>query len=207
MLSLVAGLIVAYGPEARRSWRAILGIVTLIGAGAFTFTLGPLQQVLAYRLQQSAIDYSVGERMELYTLAWSEFVRHPVLGIGLNNFSVSAHRLTGVDTVPHNFALGFLAELGGVGLFLALAVCATMLVEAWRARAGAPTGADRSLGLALWAAFVAAALHNLIESTIYGEQFKILLVLCAVATARLAAGWNAPAQSSLHAPRIIPETH
>jgi hypothetical protein len=75
-----------------------------------------------------------------------------------------------------------------------------MLREAWRARSAAMESRDRGLGLALWAAFVAAALHNLIESTIYGEQFKILLVLSLAAAARLASGWNDPVDSE-HAAR------
>ena len=77
-----------------------------------------LKQVLAYRMQATAIDYSVGERMNLYRLAGDAIMRSPILGIGLNNFSVVSNRLTGVDTVPHNLELGYLAELGVPGFLL-----------------------------------------------------------------------------------------
>ena len=192
IVALVAALFVAYGFGGRATRAAFAGVAVLCAAGALVFTVGPLRHVLEYRLQRSALDYSIGERMELYRLAWDEFVRHPVLGIGLNNFSVSSHRLTGVDTVPHNLELGFLAELGFPGLVLALAGLVALLGLGWQARGRAPAGGEHALGVALWATFLAAAIHNQFESTIYGEQYKLVLVLTIAAAARLTAGWNRP---------------
>ncbi len=197
IVALAAALVVAC-VSGGRAWRAAgVAALALFGIGAALFAFGPLQEVVRYRLQESAVDYSVGERMDLYGLAWDSFLHSPVWGLGLNNFSVASNHLTGVDTVPHNFQLGFLAELGGVGLFLAFAWVLAFGRDAWRAQRG--QGRDRALGVGVWAAFVGFAIHNQFESTIYGEQFKILLVMVAAAAHRLAA----PESGACNANRTI----
>ena len=55
----------------------------------------------------------------------------------------------------------------------------------------APVGGN-ALGVALWATFLAAAIHNQFESTIYGEQYKLVLVLTIAAAARLTIGCGHP---------------
>jgi O-antigen ligase len=198
IVALVAALIVAYGFGGRAMRVAFAGVAILCATGALVFTIGPLRHVLEYRLQRSALDYSIGERLDLYRLAWDEFVRHPLFGIGLNNFSVSSHRLTGVDTVPHNLELGYLAELGLPGLGLVLAGLVALLGLGWQARRHAPAGGEYALGVSLWATFLAAAIHNQFESTIYGEQYKLVLMLTIAAAARLTAGWIRPGSGSNH---------
>src|SRR5205085_5440139 len=98
-----------------------------------------------------------------------------------NVFSVVAHRLHGLDTVPHNLELGFLAELGVPGLLLALAWCWGLGAGARRALRAAATPRERTLALGLWAAFLGFALHNQVESMLYGQQYKMLLVVYAAA--------------------------
>ena len=197
ILALVAGLALAFLQGGRVARVGLAVMAAVIGVGVLTFTIGPLHDVLAYRLQESALQYSMGERMDLYQLSWDEFVKHPVLGIGLNNFSVSSNRLTGVDTVPHNFQLGFLAELGLVGFLIACAWMWAVGASAHRARRTASTGPERALALGLWGAFLAFAIHNQFESTIYGEQFKILLVLVAAAAWRLGQERPEPSEQSV----------
>jgi len=170
------------GPRLRARPRARF---LLALAGVALFEVGPLREVAAYRLRPSALEYSLGGRMELYRLALDQFARHPLPGIGLNNFSVVANRLTGVDTVPHNLELGFLAELGLPGLMLALAWIGALLLAAWRARAAARDARERALAIGLWAAGLAFLVHNQFESTLYGQQFKLLLVVMAAAAWRL----------------------
>lgn len=184
VVALVMGLGVAFMWGGRGTRATALALLVVAAAVVGVFTIGPLHEVVAYRLQGSALDYSVGERMQLYRLAADTFVRQPLLGVGLNNFSVVSNRLTGVDTVPHNLELGFLAELGLPGLLMVLAWVAALGHSAWRARfATGPR--DRALGVGLWAAFLAFLVHNQFESTIYGEQYKLLLVVVAAATWRI----------------------
>ncbi len=174
------------GPWGRgsRAWPRVVMLV-VFGLVAALFTTGPLRAALEYRMQASALDYSGSERMLLYRLAIDEGLRHPLLGIGINNFSVASHSLHGLDTVPHNLELGFFAELGVPGLALALAWCAALLGTAFGAVRASRTARDRTLALGVAAAVVAALLHNQVESTLYGEQFKLLLFGVAAAAWRL----------------------
>ena len=178
VLSVMCGCAVAFlGPWARGASRTTrLALLGAVAAIALAYAAGPLRQALDYRLQSSALDYSGSERMELYRLALDLALGHPLTGVGLNNFSVASHGLHGLDTVPHNFALGFAAELGLPGLVLALAWGALVVRAAFRdARRVEPQA--RTIALAVLAALLGAALHNQVESTLYGQQFKILLAL------------------------------
>lgn len=195
ILALALALLVAYLQGGRATRVAATVVLAIAGAGVAVFEFTPLHQVLAYRMQATAIDYSASERMDLYRLAFEQFLRHPLLGVGINNFSVLANRLRGVDTVPHNLELGFLAELGLPGLLLACWWLARIGRSAWAARQAADPR-ERALGVALWAAFLAALLHNHVESTIYGQQYKMLLALTAAAMARL----GTPAPCSVQRP-------
>jgi O-antigen ligase len=188
--ALVVALAVSYaiGRQASRAPRLILLAVTATAVALYV--AGPLQEVFRYRLQQSAIDYSVGERTMLYQLGWDAFLRNPVFGIGPDNFPGLANRLRGVDTVPHNFELGYLAESGLPGFILIATWAIAMGLTAWRARRDARHPRDRSLALGLWAAFVGFAVHNQVESTICGQQYKMLLMLVAAATWRLGLEWG-----------------
>jgi hypothetical protein len=188
ILALVAAVLVAYVPAGRAARAGLAIMAALLAAGVAAFVYGPLNQVLAYRMQRSALAYSTGERWDLYVLAWESFLRRPLVGVGLNNFSVVANRLTGVDTVPHNFQLGFLAELGVAGAALACAWLAALLLLGHRAVTAAGSHRGRALALGVWCALVAFALHNQFESTLYGQQVKILVALTAAAAWGLRAG-------------------
>jgi hypothetical protein len=185
IVSLLVAVAITYGFTRGGSRAARVALLVLLAAGVLGYLMSPLKQVLSYRLAEGALEYSAGERMDLYGLAWKAFATHPLLGVGLNNFSVISNALHGLDTVPHNLELGFLAELGLPGLVLALAWIFTLGRSAWRVGSAARAPAERAMGLGLWAAWLAFVLHNQMESTIYGEQFKLLLMLAAAATWRL----------------------
>jgi O-antigen ligase len=186
VVALIVGLTIAFARGGKGSRVTAFALVAIAALGIGVFSFGPLHEVIAYRLQSSALDYSVSERMDLYRLAAQQFARHPVFGIGLNNFSVAANRLTGVDTVPHNLELGLLAETGIPGFALGLFWVAALLTAAWRARHRARTPRARALAVGLWAACIGFVVHNQFESTLYGQQYKILLLVVAAATWRLA---------------------
>ena len=200
ILSLAVALGLTFGLERRQARAPRLIVLAVFAAGVALYAAGPLRQVTEMRLQTSALDYSAGERMDLYRLAWEQFLRHPLFGVGLNVFSVVSHRLHGVDTVPHNFELGFLAELGLPGLVLGLLWAWALAQGARRALRHAETPGERSLALGLWAAFLAAALHNQVESTLYGQQFKMMLLVYGAAAWAIGHEWQqrdaAPVQSA-----------
>jgi len=188
VLAATLGCAVAFfAPGAGRLPRAPR--VLLISAAALfvlAFAAGPLRVALDYRLQASALEYSGGEREALYRKALEVAAQRPVFGAGLNGFSVAAHGIHGVDTVPHNFELGFLAELGVPGLFLALFWAWSVLAPARGAAAAASHPRSRALARGAWGALLGAFVHNQVESTLYGEHFKILFILVGAAALQLA---------------------
>jgi O-antigen ligase len=193
-LAMAFALSYAIGRGSSRVPRFIL--LAIVGATAALYSAGPLQEVLNYRLQASALDYSVSERLTLYQLGWDSFLRHPLLGLGPDNFEVASSHLHGLDTVPHNFELGYLAEGGIPGFVLAMLWVIAMGFTAWKARRLAPTARDRSLAVGLWAVFVGFVVHNQMESTIYGPQYKIVLMVWAAVTWALSVEWEGSARGA-----------
>ena len=189
IVALLVAFVVAFGLERRQAMAPRLIVLFLIGVGALLYTIGPLQSVIEMRLGMGALEYSASERLDLYQLAWREFLHHPVLGIGLNNFSVVSHHLRGVDTTPHNLPLGYLSELGLPGFLLALGWIVVMGRTAWRA-GRVCVGRERTLALGLWAAFVTFVVHAQVEPNVYGQSFKMFLFTIAVATWRLGLEWE-----------------
>jgi O-antigen ligase len=204
-LALVVAAALAYATGGRAARKPALALLLLLGAGTLLYVASPLRHVLDYRLQASALDYSAGERFGLYRLAWDVFVSHPIAGVGLNNFSVVSNVLHGIDLVPHNLELGFLAELGLVGALLGMIWVGALGWTAWRLGANARDPRAQALGLGLWASWLAFLLHNQLESTLYGQQFKLLLFVVAAATWRLSKVEESP-RPSLQSAQLRSET-
>jgi O-antigen ligase len=182
ILSLLFALLVAHTAERRAPAALRWGAVALLALVAGVLSTGALQEVWKYHLQMHSLDYSASERMDLYRLAWQQFAAHPLAGIGLGNFEVVSNRLHGVDTVPHNLEIGYLCEVGLPGLLLAMAWVWALGRTAWATRCALLGTRDAALGLALWAGFLGFIVHNQFESTIYGQQYKMMLVAVAAAT-------------------------
>lgn len=180
MLALVLTALPVFALGGRGTRRAALLFAVLVGLLVFAFVAGPLREVMEYRLQTSAIDYSMNERLDLYRLGWRSFMEHSLTGLGLNNFSVASHQLRGLDTVPHQLVLGLLAEVGLPGTVLAMGFMLLPLVAGWRRWRHATDPAERAMAAGLLAAWAGMLAHNQVESTVYGGQFKLFLVLLAV---------------------------
>jgi tetratricopeptide (TPR) repeat protein len=84
-------------------------------------------------------------RPDLWRVAWEEFLRHPVTGIGSENYGVSytRERRSEEETLyPHSLEAGVLVQTGIVGTFLFVAFLVAALAAALAARTRG-TGADR----------------------------------------------------------------
>jgi O-antigen ligase len=126
----------------RRQRRTLLGtMLPAVGALIVMFVMFP-------STWHRVTNYSDGGngRTELWTIAWRMTEAHPVLGVGLNNYSVQAPRyvsepgelkyvriVTTLNPVVHNIYLQLLAEDGFIGLGLFLAIAARCLQSAWQA--------------------------------------------------------------------------
>lgn len=185
MLALVVTALPVFAAGGRGLRKAAGIMVVLLGALVWVFASGPLKQVMTYRLAESAIGYSMNERLDLYRLAWDAFASHPLLGFGINNFSVASHVLRGLDTVPHQLVLGLLAEVGLPGTVLALGGLLLPLVAVWRAWRRAVRPQEKAVLAGILAAWAGMLAHNQVESTLYGGQFKLFIMLLAAAIAAL----------------------
>jgi probable O-glycosylation ligase (exosortase A-associated) len=73
-------------------------------------------------------DATASARIELWKGGWAMFADHPILGVGINNFSpswVSKYRpghITGGASVPHNIFIQAMSELGLGGLLVVIAI-------------------------------------------------------------------------------------
>jgi tetratricopeptide (TPR) repeat protein len=88
-----------------------------------------------------------GQRYDLWRVAWREFERHPLGGVGAGNYAAGYYRHRATDRNldnAHSLFLGALAETGIVGLGLLLAFLAGLagtIATGWRR---APPGLRRS---------------------------------------------------------------
>jgi len=80
------------------------------------------QESLNYQSESAA---SLVARVDLYSLAWSDFIENPLFGVGVGNSC-------GGEGYPHNAILEVAAEMGVIGLTVYAALVATTLGTAVR---------------------------------------------------------------------------
>lgn len=84
-------------------------------------------------------DLSNAQRITMWIYAWSNFLEHPIIGVGWRtlHFNIDNNVLTPINDFSgnnhvHNNLLQFLAEGGIIGLVAFLGLFATILNTAWR---------------------------------------------------------------------------
>lgn len=123
-----------------------IGIFVLVLVGLVMVALSPPRYIerlasLSNILPSSSIpvqELSLRRRADANDIAWQIFVDHPILGVGLDNFS-AYYRQYGTQLginlsgqpEPHNFFLGLAAETGLVGL-LALGILLAVMFNGLR---------------------------------------------------------------------------
>jgi hypothetical protein len=178
---LVAGLAVAGNPltRARHAWESFKG-----GYSTTATTSNRLLSGLG------------SNRYDFYRVALDEFVAHPILGIGADNFQQQylAHgRSEETPRYPHSVELRTLSQTGTIGGLLALMGLAAALVAGWRAMRG-----DDPLGQMV----AAAALAGFAYWTVHGSfdwfwefaglgapAFALLGIACSL-TPRTPLAWS-----------------
>jgi hypothetical protein len=126
-------------------------------------------------------------RSDIYRVAWHEFVTHPFIGIGADNFAVPYLRLRHIGETPHyphSVELRTLAETGAVGgviavvgLLAALLACLRALRTDDRLRAAAASAAA--------AGFVYWVVHGSFDwffeyAALGGGAFALLGIACSL---------------------------
>ena len=133
-------------------------------------------------------------RYDFYRVALDEFLAHPLVGIGADNFGQQylAHgRSEETPRYPHSVELRTLAETGLVGALLAVVGLGAALVAVVRALRGADPLA-RSVAAAALAGFAYWVVHGSFDwlwefAGLGAPAFAMLGLACALAPARRAA--------------------
>jgi O-antigen ligase len=113
---------------------------------------------------------SAETRVDLAKGALAMIQDHPALGVGLNNYTLhmphydwTSLQLWGRPAVVHNIYLLVAAETGLVGLATFLWFLASLLAQAWRLVSQARSDALWTVGIGVFAAYTALALHNAVD--------------------------------------------
>lgn len=133
------------------------------------------------------------DRYDFYRVAWHEFLAHPVLGIGADNFAEQYLRLgRGGETprYPHSVELRTLAETGVIGAIVALVGMAASMV-AIRMALKARSPLSKTVAGAAVAGFGYWAIHGSFDwfyeyAGLGAAAFALLGLACSLAPGRRA---------------------
>lgn len=127
-LSMVAAIVILFVSQIRISYKhgiirynryALMGfIIFIVGTIYFIFSDHPLFTNIKTRLSYFFTDQggtSVSERIQRYHVAFDMFKESPIIGKGIDSFSVY---FSIPGDYPHNIFLEFMSELGLIGLCL-----------------------------------------------------------------------------------------
>jgi len=149
------------------------------------------------------------QRYDFYRVALDEFLAHPLVGIGADNFQqqyLRHGRSEETPRYPHSVELRTLTETGLVGALLALAGLGAALLAGWRALRGSdPLG--RAVAAAALAGFAYWVVHGSFDwfwefAGLGAPVFALLGLACALAPRRVvpeavyASGRSAPSMHS-----------
>jgi O-antigen ligase len=173
-LSIGLVLVILGSPHLRR----LKGIVVVCMAlFVTTAALIPVYPIIEKRFTHD--DYkSAGSRMPLNKAAWSVVQQHPVVGIGLNNFSevfkkydTTGHSrlFRGYKQVVHNLYLWVWVEVGTLGLIAFLAMFGGAFRVAWQlSRRAQPW--PRGVAIGVSAGLAGHLCHGLVD-----PGFKVMM--------------------------------
>lgn len=184
--AMVATILVARGHRLAATLLALLVAVTAIGYYSGVAPAGARDRILA-------ADGGSG-RTDIWKVGWRMVEAKPVTGVGAGNFPISSIHYLLVEPgaleqdryvvddpkVAHNIYLGFLAELGIVGLGFFLLIVGGSLRTAGLAARGFARAGDHELELvarAVIVAILALLAADFFVSDQYSKQLWLLLAL------------------------------
>ncbi len=197
-VALAGGLATVVVMTRRRvmTWSVVGLLAVLVG---FAFVNFKQEGRSIPQLLHSGLDKDASTRVVLWDIAWHLFKEHPLLGVGMGDYSIEADKLlagrkvtTTVDT--HNVFLHVLATRGLVGFVPFALFWFVLLRELVRLLRRSQRGAlDYQYVVGAIAATVAVLLGALTELNIDdGEVFMAFMFMLGLA---LSPRYDAPAQS------------
>jgi O-antigen ligase/polysaccharide polymerase Wzy-like membrane protein len=187
---VVAGLAVGGNPVTRvhRAWDSFKGGYTAEAAGSNRL-LGGLGS----------------NRYDFYRVALNEFVAHPLLGIGADNFAqpyLVHGRSDETPRYPHSVELRTLSQTGLVGALLAVVGLGAALLGGWRAMRR-PDPLARTVAAAALTGFAYWAVHGSFDwfwefAGLGSSAFALLGIACSLAGVRGVQNRDAPRARAGH---------
>lgn len=135
-------------------------------------------------------DRNVATRLVLWDMSWKMFLDHPLLGVGMGDYSIEAQKRLGTRHVrttvdSHNIYLQILATRGLVGFLPFIAYCVVLVTSLWRlSRRAAPGSMARYYAIGALGATAAVLVGALTENNIDdAEVFAAFMFLVGIARA------------------------
>lgn len=217
LAALLVGVLVAVGaalessrPISRKTARDARRVVTALAlatllavvVGGLAVAGNPIKRVThawdsfkgGYSSETTSSNRLLGglgsNRYDFYRVALNEFVAHPILGIGVDNFSQQylAHgRSDETPRYPHSVELRTLTETGLLGALLAVVGLGAALLAGWRAMR-LPDELARTVAAAALAGFAYWAVHGSFDwfwefAGLGASAFALLGITCSLAPA------------------------
>lgn len=125
---LIVGIVLVFllGMRGKKIFTYLLGGVAVVGVLLMVLQL-PIFSGISERLtsmfagvagESSDTDYSTIERLEMTELAWKQFLKTPIIGIGIGATGILTKSVMGISSYLHNNYLEMLASGGIVGAFI-----------------------------------------------------------------------------------------
>jgi O-antigen ligase len=160
--------------------RLLLAGVIVAGLAVLALNFAPVRESMESKMEGVAWDYYT--RFDMWELALTSFLSHPVRGIGFGNFAGTVvsgqfawmrQDMQDIGTTPHNFYLYVLAEMGLVGFIAFLVVIGRSILGAFRLKDYGPLGQP---GLAVAFAITTVLLAGAVDdSSVFGSHASYLL--------------------------------
>src|SRR5258708_1032709 len=180
ILSLIAGTVCATPLLFRavlktRHFLPIFAIIALFCFVVPTELIAENYDLIVYR-----VDNPDFNRLDLWRIAWKEFLHNPVLGVGPYCMYIYNRQYAVDDLYSHNFVLNVLADLGLVGAIPFILLIVTLVRR--RYKSCLATSADMSprwISIGLFVGLISTLTHGLVEPTFPGREYSVVFWVCA----------------------------
>jgi O-antigen ligase len=168
-------------------WKKTIPIV--LSGSLFLFTLWNLIPDSAKILQRALTTKTITQRLDLYSIGWSQFLKKPILGWGAGALNV--FDLSGAGEISHNTYLTLLVD-GGLVLFLSfIAVVGYLLIRSIHIYRFTKKGSlEKNVLIAMIGSILIFFLSGMALELRYFGYFNSLFWICAGVVDYLAISLN-----------------
>jgi len=180
ILSLIVGTVCATPVlyKAGVKGRHLLALLAIIAVFLFvvpTDLIAANYDMVVYRTENP--DFN---RLDLWRVAWKEFLHNPILGVGPYCIYIYNRQYAIDDLYTHNFILNALADLGLVGAIPFIMLLATMVRRSYKSCQGAFSDPElRWIVIGLFIGLISTLIHGLVEPTFPGREYSVIFWVCA----------------------------